>query len=352
MSRTHILMGFGVGAVYCAKVGAFTGVGGSRVLGGGEAMSRRGYFQALPLNGGHYGKVDRTWVSLGMANHEVESGAGTIPEGSNPALSRHDFTVGAAAGAGALLGLPLTAFAEEGVSVSTAVEGRGEGDAGGMPSPAAQAPSQAKESSTKVETRIQEFQVPYTGKSLPLNKFLGKATLVVNPKIDDPESLKQMPSITKIAQRYANEGLTVLLFPTDQGYFEPDEDRVVRVKFYQFYGFGQYPRAVVFDKVDIVGNTIHPFYRYLCSSMKNPNGIARITLNYEKFLLDSNGVPVRRYPRKLEAEDFEEDIKAVLAGEPVPPENRDFKLSWVKANTEAQKSEYAFKLGLNYYNNT
>lgn len=46
-----------------------------------------------------------------------------------------------------------------------------------------------------------------------------------------------------------------------QGTFEADEDRVVRIKFYQFYGFGQFPKAVVFDKVDIVGNTIHPFYR-------------------------------------------------------------------------------------------
>lgn len=46
-----------------------------------------------------------------------------------------------------------------------------------------------------------------------------------------------------------------------QGTFEADEDRVVRIKLYQFYGFGQYPRAVVFDKVDIVGSTIHPFYR-------------------------------------------------------------------------------------------
>lgn len=46
-----------------------------------------------------------------------------------------------------------------------------------------------------------------------------------------------------------------------QGTFEADEDRVVRIKYYQFYGFGQFPKAVVFDKIDIVGNTIHPFYR-------------------------------------------------------------------------------------------
>lgn len=44
-----------------------------------------------------------------------------------------------------------------------------------------------------VALRDMGLKVPYTGKSLPLDKFLGsKATLVVNPKIDDPESLHQV----------------------------------------------------------------------------------------------------------------------------------------------------------------
>ena len=53
----------------------------------------------------------------------------------------------------------------------------------------------------------------------------------------------------------------VVMIPSCQGTFEADEDRVVRIKYYQFYGFGQFPKAVVFDKIDIVGSTIHPFYR-------------------------------------------------------------------------------------------
>lgn len=37
------------------------------------------------------------------------------------------------------------------------------------------------------------IEIPYIGKPVPLNKFLGsKATLVVNPKLDDPESLQQV----------------------------------------------------------------------------------------------------------------------------------------------------------------
>ncbi|KAG5185326.1 thioredoxin-like protein [Tribonema minus] len=194
--------------------------------------------------------------------------------------------------------------------------------------------------------------MPYNGKQIPVGKLLGpKATLVINGKLDDPAAMQQMPDIVNMANKYGREGLHVIVVPTDQGYFEADEDRVVKIKFYQFYGFGQYPVAVVTDKVDIVGNTAHPLYKYLCRSLKNPNGIARITLNFEKFLLGADGRPLRRYPRQLALGLVEDDIAAAVRGAPLPPPGRPYATSWVKAQAEAERSEYAFKLGLNYYNN-
>ena len=110
----------------------------------------------------------------------------------------------------------------------------------------------------------------------------------------------------------------------------------VRVRCLQQYGFGQFPYSVVFDKVDILGKTAHPLFAYMMGpdGMSNPNGArekererdthtqhletdksklistplstlslflsgrAAISLNFEKFLLDSTGAVVRRYPRK------------------------------------------------------
>ena len=93
----------------------------------------------------------------------------------------------------------------------------------------------------------------------------------------------------------------------------------------------------------------HPLYNALTKNFPTPNGYGRITLNYEKFLLDANGKPVRRYPRKFSAYDMEKDIQALLAGESVPEETEAFKKSWREAKREAVKSEYAFKYNLNYY---
>lgn len=33
------------------------------------------------------------------------------------------------------------------------------------------------------------------------------------------------------------------------GWFEPDDDETVRAKSKEYYGFGDYPKSVVFDKV-------------------------------------------------------------------------------------------------------
>lgn len=101
--------------------------------------------------------------------------------------------MGATAVAVLMGGYPRQALAED-----AAVEG-GEGAATAAPTVVAASAEQAEAApvvAAAVDTpalRDLGFEVPYTGKMVPLNKFLGgKATLVVNPKIDDPESLHQV----------------------------------------------------------------------------------------------------------------------------------------------------------------
>ena len=65
----------------------------------------------------------------------------------------------------------------------------------------------------------------------------------------------------------------------------------------------------MFDKIDVVGSTRHPLYSYLASF---PDG--RLSLNFEKLLLDKDGRILRRYPRKFTAFDFEADIDAATSG--------------------------------------
>ncbi|GAQ87484.1 hypothetical protein KFL_003560110 [Klebsormidium nitens] len=73
----------------------------------------------------------------------------------------------------------------------------------------------------------------------------------------------------------------------------------------------------VFDKIDVKGPAMSPVYDFLKS--KQPG---EIEWNYVKFLVDRNGVPVRRYKPGFDPVNFEEDLVATLAGRPLPPKQR------------------------------
>ena len=94
-------------------------------------------------------------------------------------------------------------------------------------------------------TSAYDFDVPFRGEPADIKPFLGKANIFVNVKFDDPESTQQMPGLQDLVSKYASEGLHVLAFPTDQGWFEADDSNTLRIKFKQVYNFGQYPTAVV-----------------------------------------------------------------------------------------------------------
>jgi hypothetical protein len=74
-----------------------------------------------------------------------------------------------------------------------------------------------------------DFKIPYNHENLKFKDFLGKkATIVFNMKIDDPQTVTQFPNLLEIYQKYAKEGLNVHAFPSEQGWFEPDDDETVR----------------------------------------------------------------------------------------------------------------------------
>ena len=205
------------------------------------------------------------------------------------------------------------------------------------------------EAAAKVDYK--SFKLPYDHQNIALSQFIGdnKATILFNMKIDDSQTQLQFPSLGEIYRKYKAQGLGVLAFPSEQGWFEPDDDETIREKSKVFYNFGDPPNCAVFDKIDFLGPSAHPLHSVLTKNFPTPNGYGRITLNYEKFLLDATGKPVRRYPRKFSAYDMEADIAALLKGEQLPEESEQFKKAWREAKREAVKSEYAFKYNLNYY---
>lgn len=202
------------------------------------------------------------------------------------------------------------------------------------------------------EGEIGDLGLPVMGKKSKLADLMGEgATIVMNIKLDDPETISQIPALKTLIGEFKDQGLRAILIPTDQGDYEPDDSATVRIKVGQQFGIRSSKKGpvVVTDKTDIVGKFCLPLYKYLTTNAPNPNAVSRITLNYEKFLLDADGNIMRRYPRQWGADRMEKDVKAVLAGNSLPKEDPKWLFAWEQADKEATRSMYSFRKHYNYY---
>ena len=88
-----------------------------------------------------------------------------------------------------------------------------------------------QEPSADSSQNVKDMTIPVNGRQKKLSKLLGsRATIVMNVKLDDPETTAQVPALRGIVAKYAEQGLTALCFPTDQGDYEPDDSTTVRIK--------------------------------------------------------------------------------------------------------------------------
>jgi len=93
---------------------------------------------------------------------------------------------------------------------------------------------------------VQNIKLPVNGRQRALGKLLGNgATIVVNVKLDDPETITQVPAIRALVTKYADQGLHVICVATDQGDYEPDDSPTVRIKLAQQYGLASSSKVCV-----------------------------------------------------------------------------------------------------------
>lgn len=104
--------------------------------------------------------------------------------------------------------------------------------------------------SSQYNADIRSFKIPYNRANIPLTDVMGeKATIIFNMKLDDPQTVSQFPMLVEIYEKYKSQGVNAIAFPTEQGWFEPDDDETCRLKAKEYFKFGEFPRSVVFDKV-------------------------------------------------------------------------------------------------------
>lgn len=145
------------------------------------------------------------------------------------------------------------------------------------------------------------------GKEVDFSEFKGKAVLVVNTA-SKCGLAPQFEGLEKLHQKYKNDGLVVLGFPSSQFLNQEPGDASDIEEACQI-NFGV--TFQLFEKIDVNGPKTHPVFRYLKSKLGGLFG-SRIKWNFTKFLIDPEGNPVKRFSPTTKPEAMEADIRKVL----------------------------------------
>lgn len=149
---------------------------------------------------------------------------------------------------------------------------------------------------------IYDFEVTSeNGESYLLDRHKGKVLLVVNTATKCGLA-GQFNDLEDLYKRYKDNGFEVLGFPSDQFKQELSTGTEAAEACRLSYG-------VTFPMHDIVkvnGEKAHPLFQYLTEHTKGILG-RNIKWNFTKFLIDRNGIVVKRFaptdpPMKFESE--------------------------------------------------
>ena len=138
--------------------------------------------------------------------------------------------------------------------------------------------------------------------------YAGKVLLVVNVA-SACGFTPQYHELQALYDEFHSQGLEILGFPCNQfGGQEPGNAEQIQVFCNTKFGV-TFP---MFQKIDVNGLHTHPLFEYLKSAAPGLLGTEAIKWNFTKFLIDRNGLPVKRYASTTSPKDIKEDIKKLL----------------------------------------
>ena len=159
-------------------------------------------------------------------------------------------------------------------------------------------------------TTVYDFEAQsINGKPVALKQFKGKVLLIVNTA-SACGFTPQFGGLEKLHESYADQGLVVLGFPSNQfGGQDPGSNDEIASFCQLNYGVS-FPMMA---KIDVNGAQAAPLYQWLSQEAPGLLGSKAIKWNFTKFLVGRDGRVIRRYapmdtPAKLSA-----DIEAALA---------------------------------------
>ena len=146
------------------------------------------------------------------------------------------------------------------------------------------------------------------GQTVSMKAYEGKTVVVVNTA-SKCGFTPQYEGLEALYQKYKNQGLVILGFPCNQfGKQESGSSDEIE-EFCQINYGVTFP---LFEKIEVNGKNAHPIFKFL--KEKQSSGIfgSKIKWNFTKFIINSKGVPVKRFSPTTKPEKMEKTIQQLL----------------------------------------
>jgi glutathione peroxidase len=146
------------------------------------------------------------------------------------------------------------------------------------------------------------------GDKLPLENYKGKVLLVVNTA-SKCGFTPQYKGLEALYQKYKDKGLEILGFPCNQ-FGKQEPGTASDISEFCELNFGvTFP---LFAKVDVNGDNAHPLFNHLKQQAPGIMGTKGIKWNFTKFLVNKDGMVVKRFAPKDKPESLEAAVEALL----------------------------------------
>jgi glutathione peroxidase len=147
------------------------------------------------------------------------------------------------------------------------------------------------------------------GQAVKLSQFEGKVLLIVNTA-SACGFTPQFGGLEKLWERYKDQGLVVLGFPSNEfGGQDPGSNDEIASFCQVNYGVS-FPMMA---KIEVNGRGAHPLYQWLTKEAPGFLGTQAIKWNFTKFLVGRDGRVIKRYAPQDAPEKLAGDIEAALA---------------------------------------
>lgn len=159
-------------------------------------------------------------------------------------------------------------------------------------------------------TSVYDFEANrIDGKPVKLSAFRGKVLLIVNTA-SQCGFTPQFAGLEALHEKYADQGLAVLGFPSNQfGAQDPGTNEEIGAFCTRNYGV-TFP---MMEKVDVNGSNAAPLYQWLTKEKPGLLGSTAIKWNFTKFLIGRDGTVLKRYAPLDTPASLTRDVEAALA---------------------------------------